>query len=97
MHLRESLNGALRRLGYSSDEMTPHGFRSTASTLLNEMGMSSDLIELQLAHKSQNTVRAIYNRAQRLDDRRAMMQKWADHLDRLSARSVLARRPAARP
>jgi integrase len=78
-----TLNGALRRLGYSCDEMTPHGFRSLASTLLNEQGWHPDLIELQLAHKERNKVRAAYNRAQRLAERRKMMQSWADYLDAL--------------
>ena len=78
-----TLNGALRRLGYSSDQMTAHGFRSIASTLLNERGVHPDLIELQLAHAERNRVRAAYNRAQRLAERRAMMQNWADYVDRL--------------
>ena len=78
-----TLNGALERLGYSSDEQTPHGFRTIASTMLNELGVAPDLIELQLAHKERNSVRAAYNRAQRLEERRSMMQRWADHLDGL--------------
>jgi len=78
-----TLNGALRRLGYSGDEMTAHEFRSMASTLLNEQGVHPDLIELQLAHAERNTVRAAYNRAQRLAERREMMQKWADYIDKL--------------
>ena len=77
--------GALRRLGYAKDEMTGHGFRSMASTLLNEQGWNPDLIELQLAHKERNKVRAAYNRAQRLAERRQMMQAWADYLDGLKA------------
>ena len=80
-----TLNAALRRLGYSSDEMTAHGFRAMASTLLNEQGFSPDVIELQLAHQEKNKVRAAYNRAQRLDERRKMMQAWADYLDGLKA------------
>jgi integrase len=76
-----TLNGAIRRLGYSGEEMTAHGFRTMASTLLNEQGVHPDLIELQLAHAERNTVRAAYNRAQRLAERREMMQKWADYLD----------------
>jgi integrase len=63
--------------------MTAHGFRSIASTLLNEQGWNPDIIELQLAHKERNKVRAAYNRAQRLDERRKMMQSWADYLDQL--------------
>ena len=82
-----TLNGALRRLGYSGDEMTGHGFRSMASTCLNEQGWHPDLIELQLAHAERNKVRAAYNRAQRLDERRKMMQAWADYLDGLRSGS----------
>lgn len=80
-----TINGALRRLGYSSDEMTGHGFRSMASTCLNEQGWHPDLIELQLAHAERNKVRAAYNRAARLAERRKMMQAWADYLDGLRA------------
>lgn len=78
-----TIGAALRRLGYSKDDMTVHGFRALASTLLNEMGFAPDVIELQLAHAERNQVRAAYNRAQRLDDRRKMMQAWADYLDGL--------------
>src|SRR6185503_19651962 len=67
-----ALNAALRRLGYSSDEMVAHGFRSMASTCLNEQGWAPDLIELQLAHVERNEVRAAYNRAQRLAERSKM-------------------------
>lgn len=81
-----TLNAALRRLGYAKEEMTAHGFRSIASTLLNEQGWHPDLIELQLAHKERNKVRAAYNRAQRLDERRKMMRAWADSLDELRER-----------
>lgn len=80
-----TLNAALRRLGYSKDEMTTHGFRAMASTLLNEKGFAPDVIELQLAHKERNKVRAAYNRAQRLAERRRMMQAWADYLDGLKS------------
>jgi integrase len=80
-----TLNAALRRIGYGHEEMTAHGFRTIASTLLNELGWNPDLIELQLAHKDRNKVRAAYNRAQRLGERRTMMQVWADHLDELRA------------
>ena len=65
--------------------MTWHGFRAMASTLLNERGFPPDVIELQLAHQERNEVRAAYNRAQRLDERRKMMQAWADYLDGLRA------------
>lgn len=80
-----TLNAALRRLGFSGEEHTGHGFRSTASTLLNEQGWHPDLIELQLAHAERNRVRAAYNRAERLAERRQMMQAWADYLDGLRA------------
>ena len=64
-----TLNAALRRLGYSGEEIVAHGFRAMASTLLNEQGFPPDIIELQLAHAERNKVRAAYNRAQRLAER----------------------------
>jgi len=73
---------ALYRMGYHS-RATVHGFRAMASTALNEMGFRADVIERQLAHQEQNAVRAAYNRAEYLKDRRAMMIHWADHLDTL--------------
>ncbi|MGZ8232635.1 tyrosine-type recombinase/integrase [Methylobacter tundripaludum] len=76
---------ALKTLGYSSDVMTAHGFRTTASTLLNEQGWGADAIERQLCHMPRDAVRAAYNRAQYLDERRRMMQSWADYLDGLKA------------
>ena len=82
-----TINAALRRLGYGSDEQTGHGFRSMASTLLNEQGFPPDVIELQLAHVERNKVRAAYNRAQRLPERRKMMQSWADYIDSLKTPS----------
>jgi integrase len=78
-----TVNLALRRMGYSNEEMTGHGFRSLASTCLNEQGYHPDLIELQLAHRERNQARAAYNKAQRLPERRKMMQAWADYLDSL--------------
>lgn len=80
-----TVNAALRRLGYGHEDMTGHGFRTLASTWLNEMGWHPDLIELQLAHSERNNVRAAYNRAQRLPERRKMMQAWADYLHALTA------------
>ena len=80
-----TVNAALRRLGYAKDEMTGHGFRSMASTLLNEMGWNRDAIERQLAHAERNSIRAAYNFAEFLPERRRMMQAWADHLDVLKA------------
>jgi len=78
-----TLNAALRGMGYSRDEMTAHGFRSMASTRLNELGWNRDAIERQLAHVEGNAVRAAYNYAEHLDERREMMQAWADYLDGL--------------
>jgi integrase len=75
-----AVTAALRRMGYSGQEMTWHGFRTISSTCLNELGWHPDLIELQLAHAERNEVRAAYNRAQRLPERRTMMQAWADYL-----------------
>lgn len=74
---------ALRRMGYTKDEMTAHGFRSMASTLLHEKGWNSAIIEMQLAHAERNKVKAAYNHAEYLDDRIKMMQEWADYLDEL--------------
>jgi integrase len=81
--------GALRRLGYSKDEMTGHGFRSMASTLLNEQGWNRDAIERQLAHAERNNIRAAYNYAEYLPERRKMMQHWADYLDKLTNSSLI--------
>jgi integrase len=75
---------ALYRMGYHS-RATGHGFRSTASTVLNEHGFPPDVIERQLAHGERNKVRAAYNHAQYLPERRKMMQWWADYLDQLPA------------
>jgi integrase len=71
---------ALYRMGYHS-RTTGHGFRSTASTILNEHGFMPDVIERQLAHCERNKVRAAYNHAQYLPERRKMMQWWANYLD----------------
>jgi len=91
-----AITAALRRIGYTGEQMSWHGFRAMASTLLNELGFQPDIIELQLAHQERNEVRAAYNRAQRIDERRKMMQAWADYLDglRLGASVVPFRRPA---
>ena len=78
-----TVNKALRTLGYVREEMTGHGFRSTASTLLNEQGWDHDAIERQLAHTERSGVRAAYNYAEHLPLRRQMMQAWADYLDKL--------------
>lgn len=78
-----ALLNALRRMGFDKEQMTIHGFRSMASTRLNEIGFRSDLIETQLAHTEKNAVRSAYNRATYLEERREMMQQWADYLDTL--------------
>ncbi|MBC9031822.1 tyrosine-type recombinase/integrase [Sphingomonas sp. JC676] len=77
-----TINAALRRLGYSQDKMTGHGFRAMAATLLNEMGLwHADAIERQLAHCDANAVRRAYTRGEYWDERVRMMQHWSDHLD----------------
>lgn len=84
-----TVNAALRRLGYGSDDMTGHGFRSMASTLLNEQGWNRDAIERQLAHAERDSVRAAYNYAEHLPERRKMMQAWADYLHNLATGMVI--------
>ena len=74
---------ALRRMGYTGDQMTGHGFRSMASTLLNEQGWHRDAIERQLAHAERNKIRAAYNYAEHMPERRRMMPSWADYLGEL--------------
>ena len=76
---------ALRRMGYTNEEMTSHGFRSMASTLLHEQGWNHQIIERQVAHAEHNAVSAAYNFAEHLPERRKMMQAWADYLDGLKA------------
>ncbi len=80
-----TINAALRRMGYEKDEMTGHGFRSMASTLLHENGWPHEAIERQLAHAERNKVVAAYNYAEHLTKRREMMSWWADYLDELAA------------
>ena len=86
-------NGAAQRLKVRNglhEEITWHGWRHTASTLLNEQGYDRDHIEMQLSHADKNSIRGTYNHAQYLDQRRAMLQAWADWLDDLK-RQALAR------
>lgn len=79
-----TLNGALRRLGYDTQtEMCAHGFRVVFSSLANGLGWNADVIEAQLAHQDENKVRRIYNRADHLTARHKLMQKWADYLDKM--------------
>jgi integrase len=86
----DSLRLALRRVGVGKDKMTTHGFRSMASTRLNELGYSSDLIEIQLSHLPVNKVRAAYNHAEYLDERRLMMQGWSDYLNQLQDKEFVS-------
>ncbi len=87
-----TLNGALRRLGYGQDEMTSHGFRASASTLLNESGKwSADAIERQLAHVESNNVRRAYARGTHWDERVRMMIWWADYLDQLRSTAIVSK------
>ncbi len=79
---------ALRCMGYRKDELCVHGFRSIASTLLNELGFNRDWIERQLAHHERNAVRASYNYAQYLPSRKKMMQEWANYLESLKVKSL---------
>ena len=74
---------AIRRMGFDKDQMCAHGFRALASTVLNSKGIDRDVIELQLSHQDNNSVRAAYNHADRLPERIKMMQDWADWLDSL--------------
>lgn len=87
-----TLNAALRRLGYTKDDMTAHGFRAAASSILNECGLwNPDAIEAQLAHVEGNAVRRAYARAEFWDERVKMMQWWADRLDELKRRGEIVR------
>lgn len=77
-----TINAALRRMGFAQDEMTGHGFRAMAANLLNEMGLwHPDAIERQLAHCDNNAVRRAYTRGEYWEERVRMMQHWSDHLD----------------
>jgi integrase len=89
-----SFNSVLRNMGYTQNQATAHGFRATASTILNERGFDDDVIEAALAHQEENEVRRIYNRAQYLPERKKLMQDWADLLDTFKKQSQSARRVA---
>ncbi|OIQ80987.1 prophage CP4-57 integrase [mine drainage metagenome] len=81
-----TVRSALRRLGYANDEMTAHGFRATARTLAAErLGIEPEVIEAQLAHAVPDALGRAYNRTQFLEQRKAMMQRWADYIDQLKA------------
>jgi integrase len=90
-----TLNKVFDEIGYGG-RFTPHGARSTASTELNKQGWSADAIELQLAHTERNKVRAAYNHADRMEERRRMMQHWADFLDSLTSGNVVSGNFSAR-
>lgn len=81
---KNTILAALRAIGYAPNEMTAHGFRHMASTVLNEQGFNADVIERQLSHKARG-VRAVYNAAEYLPERKRMMQHWANYLDGLAA------------
>ena len=83
-----AIRSALRRMGWANDEMTPHGFRAMASTILDNMGYKQEWLERQLAHEEPNKIKAAYKREawrMYLPERTAMMQAWADYLDKLKA------------
>jgi len=85
-----TFNSALRRLGYNNDTHVHHGFRTTASTNLNELGWNADWIERQLAHVSANKVRSSYNKAEYIGGRTEMMQFYADWLDSRAKKTELS-------
>jgi integrase len=91
-----TINSTVNRIAVNGAHFVPHGFRATASSILNEAGFRSDVIERQLAHKESNKVRAVYNRAEYAGERQEMLQWWADYLDAL--RNCTAQPPyRARP
>jgi integrase len=90
-----TLRGALRRMGYSNDDMTPHGFRAMARTIMvEELNVQPDVIEAQLAHGKSGPLGAAYDRAEFVTQRRAMMNEWADYLDDLRDPKTRSKRPA---
>jgi integrase len=78
-------------MGYDRETMTAHGFRAMAATTLSEQGWASETIERQLAHVDKNAVRAAYQRSDLLEERRKMMQAWADYLDMRTAWAILGK------
>ena len=93
-----TINAALRAMGFPADEVTGHGFRATARTMLHErLGFDPNVIEAQLAHSVRDSLGRAYNRTEFVEQRRAMLQKWADYLDklRLGADVVKLRKPKA--
>ncbi|MES2290953.1 MAG: integrase arm-type DNA-binding domain-containing protein [Pseudomonadota bacterium] len=93
-----TINASLRRLGYNREEMTAHGFRAMAATLLNEMGIwNPDAIEKQLAHLDTSMVRRAYTRGEYWDERVKMMQHWSDYLDQLRDGAKILRPQFGKP
>ena len=92
-----ALSGALQSLGLERSEVTPHGFRATACTLLNELGWRSEAIERQMAHGVSDSIHRHYNYAQHLPERRVMMQAWADYLDGLRTSSLTGKARSRQP
>lgn len=93
-----TINAALRRMGFTGDEMTAHGFRAMARTLISErlLGIQQDVIEAQLAHGKSGPLGAAYDRAEYMEQRQRMMREWADYLDKLrTGAEVIQLRPAA--
>lgn len=86
-----AFNAVLRGMGYRKDQATSHGFRATASTILNERGFNPDVIEAALAHQDGNEMRRIYNRALYLPERKKLMQEWADLLDSFKRQQSVSR------
>lgn len=83
-----AMNSALRRIGYTRDEMCAHGFRSSASTILNQHGFDPDVIEAALAHADPNKTRGTYNRAKYWPERVKLLQDWADMIDEFKSHAV---------
>ena len=91
-----TINAALRAMGFTAEEVTGHGFRATARTMLHErLGFSPDVIEAQLAHSVRDSLGRAYNRTEFIEQRREMLQTWADFLDEL--RTDVNRRRAPAP
>lgn len=90
-----TVNAALRAMGFPADEVTGHGFRATARTMLAErLGVVESVIEAQLAHSVKDSLGRAYNRTEFMDQRRTMMQAWADYLDRLRIGATVVAMPA---
>jgi len=81
----DTIRSALRVMGFDNNTITAHGFRGVASTFLNTLGYRSEVIEAQLSHKDKNEIRSAYNHADYMEERKAMLQEWANYLDSLKA------------